>query len=73
LKVKGIRKEALKIVSFRITYVCEQTSFLTKYNKSPLQLMLMDQPLWDILKMAMTQFDPDISQMASGKRCSISH
>jgi hypothetical protein len=23
--------------------------------------------------MAMTQFDPDISQMASGKRCSISH
>lgn len=70
----NIRNHALKMVTiFGSTYVCEQTFSRMKHLKSPTRSRLTDAHLHHLLRLAVTNMEPDIDHLISQKQAHSSH
>lgn len=67
-KYPGIRKHAQKMLSlFGSTYICEQTFSILNLNKSRLRERLSDPHLLDVLRMSVSQLQPDVDKLLHAK------
>lgn len=70
----NLRNHALKMATiFGSTYVCEQTSSRMKHLKSPTRSRLTDAHLHHLLRLAVTNMEPDIDHRISQKQAHSSH
>ncbi|XP_073432233.1 general transcription factor II-I repeat domain-containing protein 2-like [Dendrobates tinctorius] len=70
----NLRKHALKMATiFGSTYVCEQTFSRMKHLKSPTRSRLTDEHLHHLLRLAVTNMEPDIDHLISQKQAHSSH
>ncbi|XP_068118264.1 general transcription factor II-I repeat domain-containing protein 2-like [Hyperolius riggenbachi] len=70
----NLRKHALKMATiFGSTYVCEQTFSRMKHLKSPTRSRITDAHLHHLLRMAVTNMEPDIDYLISQKQAHTSH
>ncbi|XP_077307209.1 general transcription factor II-I repeat domain-containing protein 2-like [Lithobates pipiens] len=69
-----LRNHALKMATiFGSTYVCEQTFSRMKHLKSPTRSRLTDEHLHHLLRLAVTNMEPDIDHLISQKQAHSSH
>ncbi|XP_069476356.1 general transcription factor II-I repeat domain-containing protein 2-like [Ambystoma mexicanum] len=69
-----LRNHALKMATiFGSTYVCEQTFSRMKHLKSPTRSRLTDENLRHLLRLAVTNMEPDIDHLVSQKQAHSSH
>ncbi|KAM8966907.1 general transcription factor II-I repeat domain-containing protein 2-like [Pelodytes ibericus] len=69
-----LRNHAQKMATiFGSTYVCEQTSSRMKHLKSPTRSRLTDAHLHHLLRLAVTNMEPDIDHLISQKQAHSSH
>ncbi|XP_069461240.1 general transcription factor II-I repeat domain-containing protein 2-like [Ambystoma mexicanum] len=69
-----LRNHALKMATiFGSTYVCEQTFSRMKHLKSPTRSRLTDEHLHHLLRLAVTNMEPDIDHLVSQKQAHSSH
>lgn len=69
-----LRNHALKMATiFGSTYVCEQTFSRMKHLKSPTRSRLTDAHLHHLLRLAVTNMEPDIDHLISQKQGHSSH
>ncbi|XP_069469912.1 general transcription factor II-I repeat domain-containing protein 2-like [Ambystoma mexicanum] len=69
-----LRNHALKMATiFGSTYVCEQTFSRMKHLKSPTRSRLTDERLHHLLRLAVTNMEPDIDHLVSQKQAHSSH
>jgi len=65
---------ALKLFSiFGSSYICEQAFSVMNINKSKLRSRLTDDNLHAVMRVACSRLSPNIEQLASDKKCNISH
>ncbi|XP_060129870.1 general transcription factor II-I repeat domain-containing protein 2-like [Zootoca vivipara] len=70
----NIRNHALRFATaFGSTYVCEQTFSRMKHLKSPTRSRLTDEHLHHLLRLAVTNMEPDIDHLISQKQAHSSH
>ncbi|XP_077179280.1 general transcription factor II-I repeat domain-containing protein 2-like [Paroedura picta] len=70
----NLRNHALKMGTiFGSTYVCEQTFSRMKHLKSPTRSRLTDAHLHHLLRLAVTNMEPDIDHLISQKQAHSSH
>ncbi|XP_044295006.1 general transcription factor II-I repeat domain-containing protein 2A-like [Varanus komodoensis] len=70
----NLRNHALKMATlFGSTYVCEQTVSRMKHLKSPTRSRLTDARLLHLLRLAVTNMEPDIDHLISQKQAHTSH
>ncbi|XP_077112974.1 general transcription factor II-I repeat domain-containing protein 2A-like [Ranitomeya variabilis] len=70
----NLRNHALKMATiFGSTYVCEQTFSRMKHLKSPTRSRLTDVHLHHLLRLAVTNMEPDIDHLISQKQAHSSH
>ncbi|KAM4021787.1 general transcription factor II-I repeat domain-containing protein 2A-like [Anomaloglossus baeobatrachus] len=70
----NLRNHALKMATiFGSTYVCEQTFSRMKHLKSPTRSRLTDVHLHHLLRLAVTNMEPDIDHLISQKQAHTSH
>ena len=70
----NLRNHALKMATiFGSTYVCEQTFSRMKHLKSPTRSRLTDAHLHHLLRLAVTNMEPDIDYLISQKQAHSSH
>ncbi|XP_041447439.1 general transcription factor II-I repeat domain-containing protein 2-like [Xenopus laevis] len=70
----NLRNHALKMATiFGSTYVCEQTFSRMKNLKSPTRSRLTDAHLHHLLRLAVTNMEPDIDYLISQKQAHTSH
>lgn len=70
----NLRKHALKMATiFGSTYVCEQTFSRMKNLKSPTRSRITDAHLHHLLRLAVTNMEPDIDYLISQKQAHTSH
>ncbi|XP_077137137.1 general transcription factor II-I repeat domain-containing protein 2-like [Ranitomeya variabilis] len=70
----NVRNHALKMATiFGSTYVCEQTFSRMKHLKSPTRSRLTDVHLHHLLRLAVTNMEPDIDHLISQKQAHSSH
>ena len=64
----------LKLVSvFSSSYICEQAFSVMNLNKSKLRSRLSDEHLHAVMRVACSELDPNIDQLAAMKTCNVSH
>ncbi|XP_069498946.1 general transcription factor II-I repeat domain-containing protein 2-like [Ambystoma mexicanum] len=69
-----LRNHALKMATiFGSTYVCEQTFSRMKHQKSPTRSRLTNEHLHHLLRLAVTNMEPDIDHLVSQKQAHSSH
>ncbi|XP_069470077.1 general transcription factor II-I repeat domain-containing protein 2-like [Ambystoma mexicanum] len=69
-----LRNHALKMATiFGSTYVCEQTFSRMKHLKSPTRSRLTDEHLHHLLRLAVTNMEPDIDHLVSQMQAHSSH
>uniref|UniRef100_A0A8C8SQM6 SPIN-DOC-like zinc-finger domain-containing protein n=1 Tax=Pelusios castaneus TaxID=367368 RepID=A0A8C8SQM6_9SAUR len=70
----NLRNHALRMTTiFGSTYVCEQSFSRMKHLKSPTRSRLTDAHLHHLLRLAMTNMEPDIDYLISQKQAHTSH
>ncbi|XP_073423395.1 general transcription factor II-I repeat domain-containing protein 2-like [Dendrobates tinctorius] len=70
----NLRNNALKMAAIiGSTYVCEQTFSRMKHLKSPTRSRLTDEHLHHLLRLAVTNMEPDIDHLISQKQAHSSH
>ncbi|XP_070256829.1 general transcription factor II-I repeat domain-containing protein 2-like [Myotis yumanensis] len=70
----NLRNHALKMATiFGSTYVCEQTFSRMKHLKSPTRSRLTDAHLHHLLRLAVTNMEPDMDHLISQKQAHSSH
>ncbi|XP_042306980.1 general transcription factor II-I repeat domain-containing protein 2A-like [Sceloporus undulatus] len=73
-KYPNIRNHARKMATiFGSTYVCEQTFSRMKHLKAPARSRLTDEHLHHLLRIAVTNMEPDINHLISQKQAQSSH
>lgn len=73
-KYPNIKRAALKILSmFGSTYVCESVFSTLKHVKSKHRSVLTDTHLKELLRVATTEYKPDLKRIVQDKECQKSH
>ncbi|XP_060754330.1 general transcription factor II-I repeat domain-containing protein 2-like [Neoarius graeffei] len=73
-KYPNVKRAALKILSmFGSTYVCESVFSTMKYVKSKHRSVLTNTHLKELLRVATTDYEPDLRRIVEGKECQKSH
>ena len=73
-KYPNVKRAALKIMSmFGSTYVCESVSPTLKHVKSKHRSVLTDTHVRELLRVATTEYKPDLKRIVQGKECQKSH
>ncbi|XP_034397245.1 general transcription factor II-I repeat domain-containing protein 2A-like [Cyclopterus lumpus] len=73
-KYPNIKRAALKILSmFGSTYVCESVFSTLKHVKSKHRSVLSDTHLKELLRVATTEYKPDLKRIVQDKECQKSH
>ena len=70
----NVKRAVLKIPSmFGSTYVCESVFSTLKHVKSKHRYVLMDTHVKELLRVATTEYKPDLKRIIQGKECHKSH
>ncbi|XDV42032.1 hypothetical protein PO909_010784 [Leuciscus waleckii] len=70
----NIKRNAMKMSTlFGRTYICEQTFSHMKLMKNPMRSRLTDEHLYQSLRLAVTEMEPDIGLLTSQKQAHSSH
>ncbi|CAI5686114.1 unnamed protein product [Oreochromis niloticus] len=73
-KYPNVKRAALKILSmFGSTYVCESVFSTLKHVKSKHRSILTDTHVKELLRVATTEYKPDLKRIVQGKECQKSH
>ena len=73
-KYPNVKRAALKILSmFGSTYVCESVFSTLKHVKSKHRSVLTDTHVKELLRVATTEYKPDLKRIVQGKECQKSH
>ncbi|XP_013125772.2 general transcription factor II-I repeat domain-containing protein 2 [Oreochromis niloticus] len=73
-KYPNVKRAALKILSmFGSTYVCESVFSTLKHVKSKHRSVLTDTHVKELLRVATTEYKPDLKRIVPGKECQKSH
>ena len=73
-KYPNVKRAALKILSiFGSTYVCESVFSTLKHVKSKHRSVVTDTHLKELLRVATTEYKPDLKRIVQGKECQKSH
>ncbi|XP_077593579.1 general transcription factor II-I repeat domain-containing protein 2A-like [Stigmatopora nigra] len=73
-KYPNVKQAALKILSmFGSTYVCESVFSTLKHVKSKHRSVLTDTHVKELLRVATTEYKPDLKRIVQGKECQKSH
>ena len=73
-KYHNVKRAALKILSmFGSTYVCESVFSTLKHVKSKHRSVLTDTHVKELLRVATTEYKPDLKRIVQGKECQKSH
>jgi hypothetical protein len=73
-KYPNVKRAALKIMSmFGSTYVCESVFSTLKHVKSKHHSVLTDTHVRELLRVATTEYKPDLKRIVQGKECQKSH
>ena len=69
-KYPNVKRAALKILSmFRSTYVCESMFSTLKQVKSKHRSVLTDTHVKELLRLATTEYKPDLKRIVQNKEC----
>ncbi len=73
-KYPNVKRAALKMLSmFGSTYVCESVFSTLKHVKSKHRSVLTDTHVKELLRVATTDYKPDLKRIVQGKECQKSH
>lgn len=73
-KYPCVKRAALKLLSmFSTTYVCEKLFSTLKHVKSKHRSILTDTHVKELLRLATTEYKPDLQKITENKRCQKSH
>ncbi|XP_032406666.1 general transcription factor II-I repeat domain-containing protein 2-like [Xiphophorus hellerii] len=73
-KYPCVKRAALKLLSmFSSTYVCESLFSTLKHVKSKHRSVLTDTHVKELLRVATTEYQPDLQRITRNKRCQKSH
>ncbi|XP_077576088.1 general transcription factor II-I repeat domain-containing protein 2A-like [Stigmatopora nigra] len=73
-KYPNVKQAPLKILSmFGSTYVCESVFSTLKHVKSKHRSVLTDTHVKELLRVATTEYKPDLKRIVQGKECQKSH
>ena len=73
-KYPNVKRAALKILSmFGSTYVCESVFSTLKHVKSKHRSVLTDTHVKELLRVATTEYKPDLKKIVQNKECQKSH
>ena len=70
----NVKQAALKLMSmFAATYVCESVFSTLKQVKSKHRSVLTDTHVKELLRVATTEYKPDLKRLVDNKDCQVSH
>ncbi|KAK0141205.1 SCAN domain-containing protein 3 [Merluccius polli] len=73
-KYPNVKQAALKLLSmFGSTYVCESLFSTLELVKSKHRSALTDTHVKELLRVATTEYEPDLRKITEGKDCQKSH
>lgn len=73
-KYPNVKRAALKLLSmFGSTYVCESVFSTLKHVKSKHRSVLTDTQVRELLRVATTEYKPDLRRIVQSKECQKSH